>query len=220
MTLPPPPPPPLAPAASASSSTGKWIAVGGAVVAIAVLSSLATWKFMQKPSVGNQGDSAPQAAIGMTATPVTTSPQATPSATTKEGSAAQPAALSQPAQATVTPQPAPAPCSSCGNIESIRRVSVGKEASGAGAVIGGVAGGLLGNQIGSGSGRTVATIAGVAGGAYAGHQVEKSQRTQAYEISVRMDDGSLRKITQSQAPEWQTGDRVRVVKGVLRAPGA
>ena len=45
-----------------------------------------------------------------------------------------------------------------------------------GTVIGGVAGGLLGSTIGGGTGRTVATIAGAAGGAYAGNQVQKNMQ--------------------------------------------
>ncbi len=39
-----------------------------------------------------------------------------------------------------------------------------------GTVIGGAAGGIAGNQIGKGSGKTVATIGGAAGGAYLGNQ--------------------------------------------------
>ena len=46
----------------------------------------------------------------------------------------------------------------------------------AGTVIGGVAGGLLGSTIGGGTGRTVATIAGAAGGAYAGNRVQKNMQ--------------------------------------------
>jgi uncharacterized protein YcfJ len=43
-----------------------------------------------------------------------------------------------------------------------------------GTVVVGGAGGLLGSAIGSGTGRTVATIAGAAGGAYVGNQVQKN----------------------------------------------
>ena len=50
--------------------------------------------------------------------------------------------------------------------------SDGRQPSGAGAVLGAVAGGLLGNVIGGGSGRAVATAAGVFGGAILGNQVE------------------------------------------------
>src|SRR5262250_3086786 len=84
-----------------------------------------------------------------------------------------------------------------------------------GTVIGGVAGGLLGSTIGGGTGRTVATIAGAAGGAYAGNQVQKnmqhkdvvtttehrcktvndtSQKLVGYDVTYRLDnkEGVLR----------------------------
>ena len=44
----------------------------------------------------------------------------------------------------------------------------------AGTALGAVAGGLVGSQIGGGSGKTVATIAGAAAGGYAGNQVQKN----------------------------------------------
>jgi uncharacterized protein YcfJ len=36
-------------------------------------------------------------------------------------------------------------------------------------------GGLVGNQFGHGNGRSAMTLAGAAGGAYAGHAIEKNQ---------------------------------------------
>lgn len=47
--------------------------------------------------------------------------------------------------------------------------------TGAGAVIGGVAGGALGNQVGHGSGRAAATVLGVIGGAVLGNAIEGNQ---------------------------------------------
>lgn len=44
--------------------------------------------------------------------------------------------------------------------------------SGAGAVMGGIAGGAIGNQIGDGSGRAVATVIGLVGGAMLGNRLE------------------------------------------------
>lgn len=102
-------------------------------------------------------------------------------------------------------------CRDCGTVESIREIAQEGQGSGLGAIAGGVLGGLLGNQIGGGSGRKVATVAGVVGGAYAGHTVEKKTRaTQQYEITVRLDDGSLRTISATEKPAWHSGDRVRV----------
>ena len=47
-----------------------------------------------------------------------------------------------------------------GTVDSIQIVQGGGQTSGAGAVVGGIAGALLGNTIGSGGGRTAATVAG------------------------------------------------------------
>lgn len=42
-----------------------------------------------------------------------------------------------------------------------------------GAVVGGLVGALVGHQIGDGRGNTLATLAGAAGGAFAGHEIQK-----------------------------------------------
>lgn len=42
----------------------------------------------------------------------------------------------------------------------------------AGTAVGAVVGGLLGNQVGGGNGKKIATVAGVVGGGYAGNQVQ------------------------------------------------
>jgi uncharacterized protein YcfJ len=52
------------------------------------------------------------------------------------------------------------------------QVSVPGQKSGAGAVMGGLAGGAIGNQIGDGSGRAVATLLGLVGGAVLGNRIE------------------------------------------------
>lgn len=112
------------------------------------------------------------------------------------------------------PQAAPAQCLNCGMVESVRLVEYRGEASGVGAVAGGVAGALLGNQIGKGGGRTVMTIAGGAGGAYLGNEIEKNtKRSSGYQIKVRMSDGSLRTVRQQDVPGVRAGDRVRVSGG-------
>ncbi|GMV55633.1 MAG: hypothetical protein AMXMBFR6_14380 [Betaproteobacteria bacterium] len=106
-------------------------------------------------------------------------------------------------------------CADCGVVQAVRPIRRGENASGLGAAVGGVVGGLLGNQVGAGKGRDLATIVGIAGGAYAGHQIEKSQRvTQAYEVSVRMRDGTTQTIT-TDDPNWRAGDPVRLENGRL-----
>jgi len=109
-------------------------------------------------------------------------------------------------------------CSNCGNVESVREIKQRAQGSGLGAAGGAVIGGLLGNQVGGGSGRTIATAAGAIGGAVVGNQVEGNMKaTTSYEIRVRLDDGTLRTFRQNNAPAWRSGDRVRIVKGKLRS---
>ena len=109
-------------------------------------------------------------------------------------------------------------CGNCGNVESVRAIKQRAEGSGLGAAGGAVIGGLLGNQIGGGTGRQLATVAGAVGGAVVGNQVEGNMKaTTSYEIRVRLDDGTLRTFKQASQPQWRSGDRVRIVKGRLRA---
>lgn len=129
---------------------------------------------------------------------------------------ATPAPVAQAPVAPVAAPPVPPVCSHCGVIQDIREITQPGEATGLGAVAGGVIGGLLGSQIGGGTGKKLATVAGVAGGAYAGHQIEKSQRkTTRYEVIVRMNDGSLRTVMMDSVVGWQVGERVRVENGLL-----
>src|SRR5512133_1951666 len=50
----------------------------------------------------------------------------------------------------------------------------GQPNSGAGAVVGGLAGGAIGNSVGGGSGRAAATVLGVVGGALLGNSIESA----------------------------------------------
>ena len=102
-------------------------------------------------------------------------------------------------------------CRDCGTVESIREMAQEGQGTGLGAVAGTLLGGVLGHQVGNGRGRDVATVVGALGGAYAGHEVEKNARgSRQYQITVRLDDGSLRTVTETQQPMWHSGDRVRV----------
>lgn len=88
---------------------------------------------------------------------------------------------------------------------------IGGSGIGAGAVIGGVVGGVLGHQVGAGTGKDVATAAGVVGGAVVGHQIEKSNKQpEAYRIRVRLDHGGYQTVTQQSTTGLRVGDRVRI----------
>jgi len=109
-------------------------------------------------------------------------------------------------------------CADCGVIEATREIAVKGEGSGIGAVGGAVVGGLIGNQVGSGRGNTAATAIGAVGGAVAGNEIEKRVKSgKSYEVTVRLDDGSSRVISQTNPPAWRTGDHVKVVSGVIQA---
>ena len=115
-------------------------------------------------------------------------------------------------------EPAKNWCANCGNVESIREINTRAEGSGVGAAGGAILGGLLGNQVGGGHGRQLATVAGAVGGAVVGNQVEGNMKaTRSYEIKVRLDDGTARTFHQHNAPGWATGDRVRIVNGSLHS---
>jgi outer membrane lipoprotein SlyB len=114
--------------------------------------------------------------------------------------------------------PVAARCSECGVIQSVREIDAKGEGSGLGAVGGAVAGGVLGHQVGNGDGNTIATVIGAVGGAVAGNEVEKRVKsTKSFEITVRFEDGSSRVITEANATSWRSGDKVRVVNGVIQS---
>jgi outer membrane lipoprotein SlyB len=109
-----------------------------------------------------------------------------------------------------------AACPNCGTVTDVKTVRKAGEGSGVGAVAGGVLGGVLGHQIGSGRGNTAATIVGAGAGAYAGHQVEKNQKTTtSYQVIVKMEDGKSRTFNFSRETSYRVGDRIKVVDGKL-----
>jgi outer membrane lipoprotein SlyB len=120
------------------------------------------------------------------------------------------------------PEPAPLPvrpaevCYGCGTVQAVNVVTEAGRASGVGAVSGAILGGVAGHQMGKGRGKDAMTVVGVIGGALAGNATEKAlSKTQYYEVSVRMDDGSVQTFTFSAVPSFSTGDAVRVEGGQL-----
>jgi outer membrane lipoprotein SlyB len=102
------------------------------------------------------------------------------------------------------------PAARVGTVESIHEVVEQKDPSGAGLIVGGLVGGGLGSLVGGGTGRTVATVVGALGGAYAGNRIEKSQGQVVYQIGIKYDDGSWATIRQATPTGLRIGDRVRV----------
>lgn len=107
-------------------------------------------------------------------------------------------------------------CFNCGTVDSIVPVTQSApQTSGVGVGLGAVVGGLLGNQVGKGNGRTLATIAGAVGGGYAGNEIERRTKTSTvYRYHVHMTDGGERTFIQPTAT-FQVGAHVHVVNGHL-----
>ena len=73
-------------------------------------------------------------------------------------------------------------------------------------------GGILGNQVGGGTGRQLATVAGALGGAVAGTAAEdRVNRVNALEMEVRRDDGTDVVVVQRADRQFQAGQRVRLI---------
>jgi outer membrane lipoprotein SlyB len=105
-----------------------------------------------------------------------------------------------------------------GDVVAINAVQAPEPATGIGAVGGAVAGGLLGNQIGQGRGRVLATIAGAIGGGLAGNGIEHVvHKTTTYQVQVHMADGSYRSFSYPTEPTVQVGERVHVYGDTLSA---
>lgn len=109
-----------------------------------------------------------------------------------------------------------AACPECGTVTDVKTVKKEGEGSGVGAVAGGVLGGVIGHQIGSGRGNTAATIVGAGAGALVGNEVEKSKgTTTAWDVRVKLEDGSSKVVRFNSEPSWRIGDKVRVENGTL-----
>ncbi|RDB44090.1 glycine zipper 2TM domain-containing protein [Halomonas sp. DQ26W] len=102
-----------------------------------------------------------------------------------------------------------------GTITALRQVQIQADSRLGGAIGtggGAVVGGLLGSQVGGGSGRQLATVAGVLGGAVAGTAVEESaNRVRAWEMEIRRDDGQNVVVVQKADRQFQAGQRVRMI---------
>jgi outer membrane lipoprotein SlyB len=149
--------------------------------------------------------SSPSIVPGQKPPPVAASPGAAPSAhavapVKRPGTPPSPANGAATSSTPVPTQPAVVSvCNICGIVERVEPVQQQGKATGLGAVAGGVVGGAVGNRMGAGSGKTAMTVLGAIGGGFAGNAIEKHARSDTvYRVKVRMEDGSLRTVTQPQ----------------------
>lgn len=97
-----------------------------------------------------------------------------------------------------------------GRVLSVKVEEKEGEGSALGMVAGGVAGALLGHQVGGGVGKDLATIAGAAGGAYAGHKAEqKLKASKVWVVAVRFGNGDEHAFHFDHDPGLAAGDTVK-----------
>ncbi len=101
-----------------------------------------------------------------------------------------------------------------GVVESVRQVTIEKAPSGAGTVAGGVVGGVAGSSVGGGKGSIITSVLGAVAGGLAGQAIEGGLgRKAGVEVTVKLDNGELRAITQEADETFKPGERVRLLSG-------
>lgn len=107
-------------------------------------------------------------------------------------------------------------CRDCGTVTRIElvRTSTGGPA---GAILGGIVGAVAGHEVsahtgGSKGNQNVAAAAGAVGGAVVGNAIQKNAGD-VYNVSVRMDDGRVITLRQSDLGGIREGSYVRVYNG-------
>jgi len=165
----------------------------------------------------SKGDEQPPVATATASAPASESmPAEVPAAPVKKHVAKAHKAPVPPAQVAYAETPAMTPPPGVyGMVESVREVEDQGEAKGVGAVGGGLAGAVLGHNIGDHN--KLVTVLGAAGGALLGNQIEKTVRaTKHWELTVRYDDGATQVFNSPDQPFWHQGDRVRYYEGKLQ----
>lgn len=102
-----------------------------------------------------------------------------------------------------------------GTVVAIRSVTIqNSQSSGFGGLAGGALGGIAGSAIGHGTGRALASVGGAVAGALAGNAVENQVgKTKGLEITIKLDNGETRVVTQAADIQITPGQRVRLIRG-------
>lgn len=101
-----------------------------------------------------------------------------------------------------------------GVVESVRKVSIDKGASGIGTLAGAGLGALGGAALGGGRGSIATGIVGALAGGVVGNRAEAALSTKGgLEITVKLDNGTLTAVTQDDDEVFNVGERVRLLSG-------
>jgi outer membrane lipoprotein SlyB len=114
------------------------------------------------------------------------------------------------ASTTYTSKSAEGTCTDCGHVTAVNVHEKAGESNAVGLIAGGVAGAVLGHQVGGGVGKDLATVAGAAGGAYAGKKIQENMNsTKVWTISVKYTDGRTAKFDFAHEPGLAVGTAVK-----------
>lgn len=103
-----------------------------------------------------------------------------------------------------------AACAECGHVSAVKVHEKAGDSNAVGLIAGGVAGAVLGRQVGGGMGKDLATIAGAAGGAYAGKKIQENMNTsKVWTVSVKYTNGQTANFEFAQDPGLAVGDAVK-----------
>lgn len=101
-------------------------------------------------------------------------------------------------------------CATCGKVSAVNVVEQAGDSNAVGLIAGGVAGAVLGHQVGGGFGKDLATIAGAAGGAYAGKKVQENMSAKkVWRVNVKYSDGTAAQFDFANDPGLKAGDPVK-----------
>jgi outer membrane lipoprotein SlyB len=107
-------------------------------------------------------------------------------------------------------------CDGCAMVTQVVQEKRKGKGGAVGVVGGAVAGGVLGNQVGGGTGNTVATVGGAVAGGVIGNEIQKRMnKRKVWVTTVTLKDGSTKSFEQADQPTWVTGNVVRVVGTTL-----
>ena len=99
-------------------------------------------------------------------------------------------------------------------VVNVRQVNVSSDDSSTGAVLGAIGGGVAGSTIGHGRGSVLGALGGAALGGVAGNMAQKGLTSQTgVEYVVRLDNGTLRTVTQGTDVYMQPGQRCYLLYG-------
>lgn len=114
------------------------------------------------------------------------------------------------------------PREECREVTVTRQQPVKDQHQIAGTAIGAIAGGLLGNQIGGGNGKKIATVAGAVGGGYAGNKIQENMQQRDTYTTTETRCNTVMESSEKLVGydvKYQLGDQVGNVR-MERDPGA